>query len=213
MNHGLMFKNRADAGLKLVQKLECYREQNPIILAMPRGGVVVAAEVARGLNAPLDVVVARKIGAPGQEEYAIGAVAEDVVLINEEVRQIYSPEDPVIKEIIAKEKKELARRIELYSPQGLPPVSGRVIIVVDDGIATGQSAKAALLALKKKNPLRLVLAVPVAPYDSVIALKSYCDEVICLSTPTNFYAVGQWYQDFSQVNDDQVLRILDEFRK
>lgn len=206
----MLFRDRQEAGKLLAERLRGFRADSPIVLAVPRGGVVVAAEVARTLGAPLGIVVTRKLGAPGNPELAIGAMAPDgeAVLYDGIARQTgASPE------YIERERKqqwaELARRIDAYEGlRGLGGVSGRTVIVVDDGVATGATTKAALRWIRKGKPRRLVLAVPVGARESLDDLRGDADEVISLATPEQFWSVGAFYRDWSQVSDQEVAGIL-----
>lgn len=206
----MIFQNRAEAGKLLAKKLENYCDKKPIVLGMPRGGVVVAFEVAQFLKAPLDVVVARKLGAPGQPEYAIGAIAPgDVLVFNTETQTFFSKTSPEVQKIIAEEKVEMARRIKLYRGTDKElNLKSRIVIIVDDGIATGQSALAAIRSVKKQNPARIIFAAPVGARDSVDLLKREVDEIICLETPAEFNAVGLWYHEFLQTSDEEVIDLL-----
>ena len=180
------------------------------MLALPRGGVPVAYEVARALDAPLDVFVVRKLGLPGQEELAMGAVATGGVrVLNEQlVRALRIPDD-VIEAVTASERAELERRERLYRGDRPPlDVRGRTVILVDDGLATGATMQAAIQALRPQQPARIVVAVPTAAWETCEALKVQADEVVCAVTPDPFYAVGMWYEDFSQTTDDEVRALL-----
>lgn len=207
----LIFPDRTEAGKKLAKALSRYSEQpDVLVLGLPRGGVPVAYEIAASLNAPLDVFVVRKLGVPGQRELAMGAIASGGVrTINDDVVTGLGITGDVIGRVAAEEQRELERRERLYR-QGhpRPPIHGRVVILVDDGIATGSSIKAALAALQAQHPARLVLAVPVAPACACEELRSKVDELVCLEAPEYFYAVGQWYLDFRQISDDEVQELL-----
>jgi predicted phosphoribosyltransferase len=209
---GEEFRDRVDAGRKLAQALLHLKESKPVVLALPRGGVPVAFEVAAALAAPLDVVLVRKIGAPGQPELGLGAVVDGAspkLVLNEELVQLVRPGRAYLE---AEEKRQLAeieRRRALYRPAGAPlSLAGRTAIVVDDGIATGGTMKAVLLALKNSSVGRLVLAVPVAPPDTLQELTPLADEVVCLMTPEPFYSVGSHYRDFAQTTDEEVIHLL-----
>ena len=211
------FEDRADAGRRLAERLAHLKDDAPIVLALPRGGVPVGFEVARALRAPLDVVLVRKIGAPGHKELGIGAVVDGAhphTVLNEEIVRAVQPSEAYIQAEAAHELAEIERRRELYRP-GLPPLSvgGRTVIVVDDGIATGGTVKAVLLALRQSRPKRLVLAVPVAPADTVTGLKTLADEIVVLAMPEPFYAVGAFYQDFAQTSDEEVIDLLARSRQ
>ncbi|HXQ22717.1 MAG TPA: phosphoribosyltransferase [Candidatus Acidoferrales bacterium] len=209
----MTFTNRKDAGQKLAARLLKYRGSDPVVLALPRGGVPVAYEVAQALHAPLDVVVVRKLGAPGQPELGIGAVVDGdhpESVLNEDVMSMLNVSDTYLRREMDLELQEIHRRQERYRG-GRPPVQidGRTVIVVDDGIATGGSMRAALRGVRRAHPKRLVLAVPVAPPETIESLRSEADDVVCLSTPAYFHAVGQFYNDFTQTTDEEVIRLLD----
>ena len=210
----LSFRDRADAGRQLVPRLMAYADQNPTILALPRGGVPVAFEVARALRAPLDLIFVRKIGAPGHAEFGLGAVVDGAhpqVVLNEEALGHVAVPPGYIEDETERQLKEIERRREHYLAGRRPvDVHGRVAIVVDDGIATGGTVRAALKGLSRARPARLVLAVPVAPADTIERLRTEADEVICLMTPEPFYAVGEHCDDFRQTSDREVITFLDE---
>lgn len=205
------FENRREAGRRLGQALEAYADRSGlIVLALPRGGVPVAYEVARHLKAPLDLLIVRKLGTPGREELAMGAIASGgVTVLNPEIVSIYRISDETIATVSARERLELERRERLYrGDRPYPRLEGRPVILVDDGIATGATLRAAVRALREQRPARLVVAVPVGPEDTLERLRAEADEVVCLSTPEPFYAVGQAYLDFSQTGDDEVRELL-----
>jgi putative phosphoribosyl transferase len=215
----MSFDDRRDAGRRLAEQLRHLREEAPIVLGLPRGGVPVAYEVARGLRAPLDVVLVRKLGAPRNPEYGIGAVGEEGVrlLDDEAVARVGATEEQ-IERTVERERAELERRLERYrGGRSGAPVRGRVCILVDDGLATGVSATAAVRVLRERGAGRVVLAVPVGAPDSVGRLRRIADEVVCLHEPPSFMAVGTWYQDFSQTSDEEVVALLrrtsDELRQ
>lgn len=187
-------------------------KDSPLILALPRGGVPVAYEVAQSLNAPLDLLLVRKIGAPGHKEYGIGAVidgADPQLVLNEEAIRLLAPSPDYIRTEMRREIAELERRRRVYLGDRKPPdMRGRTIIVVDDGIATGGTMKAALRGARKNGPEKLVLAVPVAPHEAIETLRSECDEITCLATPEPFYGVGNWYANFDQTDDEEVKTLL-----
>lgn len=206
-----LFLDRRDAGRRLAEKIAGYSNRpDVLVLALPRGGVPVAYEVARALNAPLDVFVVRKLGVPGYEELAMGAVATGgVCVLNNEVVEGLGIPAPMIDAVAARERQELARRERLYRdgrPQ--PEVRGRTVILVDDGLATGATMYAAIEALRQQGPARIVVAVPTASPDTCEEMKSKADEVICAITPEPFHAVGRWYQEFSQTTDEEVRELL-----
>lgn len=209
---GETYDDRRDAGRKLADRVAELGLDDPVVLGLPRGGVPVAAEVAGRLGAPLDVVVVRKVGAPRNPEYGIGAVGEgDVVILNEEpMRQLGLTRDDLQGSIEA-EQAELRRRLDRYRRgRGAVPVDGRSVVVVDDGLATGVTATAAAQVLRARGVRRLVLAIPVGPPDNVRAVGTHYDDVVVLQTPQGFRAVGLWYRDFGQTTDDQVIELLAE---
>jgi len=210
------FADRVEAGKALARRLVARKVQDPVVLAMPRGGVPVAAEVARALNAPLDLVHVRKIGAREQPELAAAAVVDGEspeIVLNEDVIEQAGMSTEEIEALAEIELREIARRRSLYLPgHGSVPMEGRTLILVDDGIATGASVRAAVKALKRKRPKALILAVPVAPRETLEVLRPMVDEIVCLDTPTPFYAIGMHYRDFHQVSDSEVVHILGEAR-
>ena len=211
---GPPFLDRRDAGRKLARPLMRYREEHPVVFALPRGGVPVAYEVALALDAPLDVLVARKLGAPDQPEFGIGAVAPGGVrVLNEDaVRRLGIPED-YLDWITAQETAEVERRLRHFRGE-LPetPVAGRAVILVDDGLATGVTARAAVEALRLRGPGRLVLAVPVCADQTAEFLRPEVDDLVCLRCPPDLGAIGFWYADFDQTPDEEVVRLLAEAR-
>jgi putative phosphoribosyl transferase len=206
----MRFRDRRDAGRQLVGALASKELGSAVVLALPRGGVPVAYEVAEALDAPLDVFVARKVGAPGHPEYGIGAVAEgsdEVVLTDAAAR--FSLTEEELDRMAAAERDEVDRRIQRYRPgRQLPDLEGRDVVLVDDGLATGVTAEAALRALRRQPLRRLLLAVPVCASDSADRLREHAD-VVCLHRPEHFRAVGLWYDDFGQTTDDEVLELLE----
>nr|WP_028168126.1 phosphoribosyltransferase [Bradyrhizobium elkanii] len=207
-----IFADRREAGRRLVPTLLKFKNDNPVVLALPRGGVPVAFEVAQALNAPLDVVLVRKIGAPGHEELGLGAVvdgAKPQVVMNDEIVRAIEPGADYLKAETSRQLLEIERRRCLYRDSEPPvDITGRTVIVIDDGIATGGTMRAVLKALSRAGTRRLVLAVPVAPPDTLEALNAEADEVICLMNPESFFAVGMHYRDFNQISDRQVVELL-----
>jgi predicted phosphoribosyltransferase len=207
----MRFRNRSEAGQFLAQKLKKYADRpDVIVLALPRGGVPVAIEVARVLNAPLDVFLVRKLGLPEREELAMGAIATGGVrVLNEEVVRALRVPDEVIDAVAAQEQQELKRRERLYrGDRPTPDVRGKIVILVDDGLATGSTMRAAVAALRKQSPQRIVVAVPVGAPETCEELGEEADEVLCARTPEPFFAVGLWYADFSQTTDEEVHDLL-----
>jgi predicted phosphoribosyltransferase len=211
----MTFRDRSDAGRRLARALSVYRGRNAVVLALPRGGVPVAAEVAEALDAPLDLILVRKIGVPSQPELAMGAVVDGAVPIivrNQEVIELSGTTAEEFEAVCAKELAEIERRRKLYlGERTRAPITGQVTIVVDDGIATGATTLAALKAVRNRKPKELVLAVPVAPPDTIERLRGEVDALICLETPESFGAIGLFYQDFRQVSDEQVVQVLKRF--
>lgn len=207
------FLNRRDAGMMLAQKLLEYAD-NPdvIILALPRGGVPVAYEVALALGAPLDVWLVRKLGLPGQEELAIGAIASGgIQILNRDIIHALSLEPEVIQNIVDRELQELQRREEQYrGKRPAPQVHDRIVLLIDDGLATGASMLAAVTALRTKHPARIVVAVPAAAPQAISILRPKVDEILAILSPDPFEGVGKWYNDFSQTTDEEVQQLLDE---
>lgn len=212
MGNDAAFRDRREAGRMLAETLTGYRHWTlPLVLALPRGGVPVAAEVARALDAPLDVLVVRKIGHPHHEEFAVGAIASGgVSVMNPRAHEVLGD---VTKEeldrIVQREWAELQRREQLFrGDQPALDVHGREVIIVDDGLATGATMQAAVLALRQLQPARITVAVPVAARESCEAMGRVADDVVCVRTPSPFYAVGSWYEHFDQTSDDEVRTIL-----
>ena len=205
------FSDRREAGRKLAEALGAYAGRSDVIvLALPRGGVPVGYEVARALRAPLDVMQVRKLGVPGHEELAMGAIASGGVrIVSENVIEALDIPDRVIATVAAAEAQELERRERVYREgRAFPEVRGRTVILVDDGLATGSTMRAAAAALRALGTARLVAAVPVAPKESCNALGDVVDDVVCVTVPPRFVAVGEWYEDFSQVEDEEVSELL-----
>lgn len=206
-----IYIDRIDAGKQLAQQLRSYRNaQNTIVLALPRGGVPVAYEISKQLNLPLDVMIVRKIGSPMHVEYAIGAIASgNVQLLNQQAIRDLNVTQEELSDIIDEEREELTRRAFLYrKKQDKLPINNQTVILIDDGIATGFTMQAAILAIKKMQPKQLIVAVPVASMEAIRNLKPLVDELICLIIPEHFYAVGNWYQNFNQISDQEVIDIL-----
>jgi len=208
-----LFRDRRDAGRKLAQKLVAYvGRSDVIVLALPRGGVPVAYEVALALRAPLDIFIVRKLGLPGHEELAIGAIASGGArVLNEDIIQYLGISEAVIAAIAQRELQELQRRELAYRGERPPlEVEGRTIILIDDGLATGASMRAAVAGLRLQNPAYIVVAVPTAAPETCEALEPEVDQMICATTPEPFYGVGRWYEDFSQTTDEEVRTLLQE---
>ncbi len=215
MESGGSFRDREDAGRRLAERLAGYRGESPIVFALPRGGVPVGYEIAHALEAPLDIFIARKLGAPGREEFGIGAVAQGGVrVLNERAVEALEIAEEYIERVAKEETEEIERRLLiLRGDRRDPEVEGRTAILVDDGLATGVTARAAVEALRQQNPGRLVLAVPVCAARSVKLLRPEVDEMVCLEAPSNLMAISLWYQDFYQVGDEQVVELLERARR
>jgi putative phosphoribosyl transferase len=211
----ILFEDRGDAGRQLAERLAPYAEEHPMVFALPRGGVPVGKEVSRSLGAPLEVIVSRKLGAPGQPEFGIGAVAPGGVrVLNERAVRALGIEEGYLEMISARELAEAERRLKLFrGDRPYPDLQGRTAILVDDGLATGVTARAALLALRRMNPRRLVLAVPVCAVQTAELLRPETDDLICLLAPANLEAVGLWYRNFEQTSDEEVVRLLEEAQR
>jgi putative phosphoribosyl transferase len=206
----VLFSDRVDAGRRLVSALRGLVDKDAIVLAIPRGGVVVGYEVAKVLGVPLDVIIPRKIGAPGNPELAIGAMTEDgTVLLNERLVEQLQVSDYYIKRESAAQKLEIQRRLKLYRGEvPYPSLANRDVILVDDGIATGFTMKAALASVRKRGAKTVVVAIPVGPPSTIMELEQEADHVVCLHTPESFYAIGQFYRDFTQTRDEEVTILL-----
>lgn len=205
-----MFKDRFDAGKQLAKKLMKYKgKKNTIIFGIPRGGIEIGFQISKILKLPLDAIITKKIGYPGNEEYAIGAVGlgKEYILSKDmidckEISQDY------IDEEVERLNELIKKRYKTYKGKKIPQIKNKTIIIVDDGIATGNTIKLSVLLLKKQKPKKIILAIPVAPKEAVKMLEEFVDELICLSTPINFFAIGQFYENFTQVSDEQVMQYL-----
>lgn len=208
----MIFQNRAEAGQQLASRLVKYaNREDVVVLGVPRGGVPIAFEVATALNLPLDIFVLRKLGVPGHEEFAFGAIGSGGVrVLDRQIVESVGLSDMVIELVTRAERAELARREQIYRG-GRPPldVRGKTVILVDDGIATGASLRAGVHAIRQMKPAAIVIAAPVAPRSTVHRLRHEVDDVVCVETPERFYGVGQFYHDFSQVSDEEVNALLD----
>jgi len=209
------FSDRKDAGARLAKALAKYKKAQPVILALPRGGVTVAAEVAAALDAPLDLVLVRKIGVPSQPELAMGAVVDGdqpVIVRNEDVIEMAGVSESEFKAVCNSELAEIERRRQRYlGDRARAPIAGRTVIVIDDGVATGATTRAALRATRARNPQKLVLAVPVAPTDTLPVMRQEADDVVCLEDYELFGAIGRFYADFRQITDAEVIATLARF--
>jgi putative phosphoribosyl transferase len=207
----MFFRDRSEAGQLLGAQLTEFANRDGLVLALPRGGVPVAFEVAQSLHAPLDVLVVRKLGVPGQEELAMGAIASGGVrVLNQEIVRACALSPQQIDVILDKEARELRRREQEYrGNRKRVKVHGRIVILVDDGLATGSTMRAAVAALRHEKPQQIIVAVPVAPPSTCAEMEQAADRVVCLYTPLDFLAVGQWYQNFSQISDAEVRELLD----
>lgn len=210
-----MFSDRTEAGKRLAGRLVDHRgSANTVVLGLPRGGVVPAFEVAKDLHLPLDVIIVRKIGFPGSPEFAIGAVSESgMVMMNSSIVSAYRIDDEYIEKEIELKKDEIARRAALYrNGKGMRDIRNKTVILVDDGVATGASMKASIKAVRKAGPARIIVALPVAPPSTMREIEEMAEEVICLEVHEDFGAVGNYYEDFSQVSDEQVVELLQRAR-
>ena len=208
-----LFADRKDAGRKLARDLLEYKARaNVIVLALPRGGVPVAHEVAQALNAPLDIMLVRKLGLPGHEELAMGAIASGGVrVLNEEVVDSLNIPEKLIDRVAERERQELERREREYrGDQPRPELEGKTVILVDDGLATGASMRAAIAGVRARDPARIIVAVPTAAPETCESFEALADEIICTSTPQPFYGVGLWYENFSQTTDEEVRSLLED---
>ncbi|WP_316210150.1 MULTISPECIES: phosphoribosyltransferase [unclassified Bradyrhizobium] len=211
----MSFENRTDAGRQLARRLLNYKDRNPVILALPRGGVPVAAEVAALLDAPLDLLIVRKIGVPTQPELAMGAVAEGAeatVVRNADVIELCQVSAAEFDSVCRDEQAEIERRSKRYlKGRHRAQIKGRLAIVIDDGIATGATIHAAIKAVRKQGPEEIVLAVPVAPLETLEKLRPEVDVIVCLDTPVELGAIGYFYRDFHQVSDEEVIALLEQY--
>ena len=208
----MIFRDRHEAGRRLAAQLMDYADRpDVLVLALPRGGVPVAFEVAQALHAPLDLFLVRKLGVPGHEELAMGAIATGGVrVLNDEVLRYLHVPDEVIDAVASKEQRELERRERLYrDDRPAPDVRGRTVILVDDGLATGSTMRAAAAALRQQQPAKIIIAVPVSAPQTCDEFRSEVDEIVCAVTPEPFHAVGLWYKDFSQTTDQEVRDLLE----
>ena len=211
-----MFADRRDAGDQLISRLKEYKDQQGVIvLSLPRGGVATGYEIARSLNMPLDIVIVRKIGFPGQPELGIGAVSETgTVVLNTSIISTYGVPKEYIEREVSRQKEEISRRVKLYRKgKKLPSLEGKTVILVDDGVATGATVKSAITTLKEENLKKLIVALPVAPPGVVKELEQMVDLFICIETPFDFMAVGSYYHDFTQVSDEEVINFLERSAK
>lgn len=205
----MRFADRQDAGRRLAGFLARYRNERPVILGLPRGGVVVGYEVAQALRAPLDVLIVRKLGVPGAEEVALGATAPGATLVDADLIARLGISQAAIEEIVRRESEEMTRRERAYRGSGAAvDVAGRTVIVVDDGLATGATAQAAIRSLRQRNPRRVVFAAPICSRDGAAALRMVADEVVCAECPPDMQAVGWWYDDFTPTTDAEVVECL-----
>jgi putative phosphoribosyl transferase len=210
------FADRQEAGRKLGEAVARLKLADPLVLALPRGGVPVGFEVAEAIDAPLDILMVRKIGAPGHEEYGIGALVDGAspqVVIDDAAARMTGASPAYVDKEVARQLAEIERRRALYMTGPPMPLAGRTLVVVDDGVATGGTVKAALKGIALTKPARVILAIPVAPEEALIELRKLCDEIVCLETPHPFYAVGAHYQDFTQTADAEVIDLLAKARQ
>ncbi|GAA0377427.1 hypothetical protein GCM10010319_64980 [Streptomyces blastmyceticus] len=206
----MRFRDRVDAGRRLAERLGHLRAEDTVVLGLPRGGVPVAFEVARALAAPLDVILVRKLGVPSHSELGFGAIGEDGVrVVHDDIVRMSRVDEDDLADVQRREEAELARQARRFrGGRERIPLAGRTAVVVDDGVATGATAAAACRVARAQDAARVVLAVPVAPPDAAEELRAEVDELVCLSVPSVFFAVGEWYQDFSQTTDEEVVDLL-----
>ena len=210
----MIFADRYQAGQELASSLSRFRHENPIIIALPRGGVPIGYEVALALDAPLEVVVSRKLGAPFAPEFGFGAIAPGARVVDATSVSMLGLSSAEVEAIVAKQTKELQRREALFHGTVSPiDVSGRTVIVVDDGLATGVTARAAIASLRTRSPKKIIFAAPVCAPDSADTLRELADEVICISEPPGFASVGTWYENFAQTTDEEALELLEKARR
>jgi len=208
-----LFKDRVEAGKRLAGELLDYRGKDAIVLAIPRGGVVVAHQIAQKLGIPLDLIISRKIGAPMNPELAIGAVSQDgAKVINFEVVDMLHVSESYIEEEADRQIHEIKRRMKKYKGESkpMPALKGKIVILVDDGVATGATMRAAALSIRKQEPAVLIIAIPVGPRDTIMGLRNEVDRVVCLETPWFFNAIGEFYEDFAQVSDEEVIILIEK---
>src|SRR5579859_2748251 len=206
-----LFRDRTEAGRLLANKLTAYANQpDTLTLGLPRGGVLVAYEVAKALGAPLDIILVRKLGVPGEQELAMGAISSGGVrVLNEDVVRLLRAPDSVIESVTARERRELERRERLYrGDRPTPVIEGKTVILVDDGIATGATMRAAIALVRKQRPAAVVVAIPVAPLSTCAVLRSHVDALVCVMEPENFLAIGFWYESFPQTTDEEIQSLL-----
>ena len=205
----MIYRDRRHAGASLAERLLALRSENPIVLALPRGGVPVAYEIAKELDASLDVILARKLGAPDQPEFGFGAIAPGAIYLDADTVNLLGLTEAEIQSIIAREEKELERRKRRYEiVRRFPIVEGRTVILVDDGLATGVTARAAIASLRKQNPRKIIFAVPVCAPGAAASVAKLVDEIVCGAMPERFASVGDWYQDFEATTDEEVIALL-----
>jgi len=210
MATALPFRDRRDAGHRLAAMLQHLRGDDVVVLGLARGGMAVAAEVAHELKAPLDVLVVRKIGAPGNPEFAVGAIAPGARVMDDRVIQMLGVPEPILSLAVEHAATELRDREQRYFARRRPiSLAGKTVILVDDGLATGSTAAAAVASVRHQQPRRVIVAVPVGSVEAVAHLQSLADEVVCMAVPSHFSAVGQWYQQFEQLTDGDVLALLE----
>lgn len=209
------FQNRTSAGKQLAKQLSRYANENPVILALPRGGVPVGYEIANLLQAPLDIIVTRKIGLPYQREFGIGAIAEgNIHVFDHKILAMLGLSSQDLDDEIHKETTELERRVKTYRGKIKPPhIKNRTVMLVDDGLATGVTARAAIKAVKKLKPKKIIFASPVCAFTSLQEIRSLVDDVICLATPLDLMAIGLWYKQFDQTTDKEVLELLEKNKR